>query len=257
MAEQATIDAIAEANVSTFIQFQYDDLAAKAQDLYASTKYQILENYLKNEKNLRILSVGCGSGEMSLQLAARGHSVLGIDIEPTHVALSKRNAKLFGSPGNCRFAVSSIEDFESEEDFDCVVSTDVLEHIRDDELAFVNMMRAVKPGGLVLLSVPAGPWLFGYHDEQLGHFRRYTKKTLHQLVEPFCDVQVMRYFGYTLVPVCLLYSKWLRQRYPVAGSADVRRRPVRALALRTLMQLDRRTRMPFGTSLLMKGFKKS
>jgi 2-polyprenyl-3-methyl-5-hydroxy-6-metoxy-1,4-benzoquinol methylase len=256
MTEQATVNAITASNRNTFIPFQYEDLAAKSQDLYASTKYEILESYLTSDKPLRVLSVGCGSGEMSLQLAARGHSVLGIDIEPSHIELSRHNAQLLGSPSNCQFAVSSIEDFDAESEFDCVASTDVLEHIENDRTAFANMMRALKPGGLVLLSVPAGPWLFGYHDEQLGHFRRYTKATLHQLVDPHCDVRLMRYFGYTLVPICVLYSKWLRQRYPVAGSADIKRRPVRALALRSLMRLDRWTRMPFGTSLLMKGFKK-
>jgi SAM-dependent methyltransferase len=256
MTAQATVHAITKSNPNTFIPFQYADLAAKSQDLYANTKYEILESYLNHARPMRILCVGCGSGDMALQVAARGHSVLGIDIEPRHIDLSNRNAQLLGSPSNCEFAVSSIEDFDSECEFDCVISTDVLEHIEDDIGAFASMSRALKSGGLMLLSVPAGQWLYGYHDEQLGHFRRYNKKTLKELVEPFCDVQIMRYFGYTLMPVCLLYSKWLRRRYPVAGSADFKRRPVRAGVLRTLMRLDRWTRPPFGTSLLMKGIKR-
>jgi 2-polyprenyl-3-methyl-5-hydroxy-6-metoxy-1,4-benzoquinol methylase len=240
----------------TFIQFQYDDLAVKSQDLYANTKYDILENYLRGQKSLHILNVGCGSGELSLRLAAQGHRVVGIDIEQEYIELAKENCRRQGSPANCEFMACAIEEFQSDTIFDCIVSTDVLEHINDDHSAFARMMRLLRPGGLVLLAVPAGQWLFGYHDEQLGHFRRYTKKTLRRLVDASCTIQTMRYFGFTLVPVCLMYSKWLRKPYPVAESADKSRRPFRALALRTLMRLDKWTRMPFGTSLLMMGTKK-
>ena len=132
----------------------------------------------------------------------------------------------------------------------------MLEHIEDDRAALARMVRALKPGGFVLLSVPAGEWLFGYHDEQLGHFRRYTKKTLRRLVGEFCTIDVMRYFGFTLVPVCYMYSRLLRKPYPVAESCDRSKRPFRARALRTLMWLDRWIRPGFGISLLLKGVKK-
>jgi SAM-dependent methyltransferase len=148
------------------------------------------------------------------------------------------------------------EEKEFDNEVDCLVSTDMLEHVQDDRAAFAKMMQALKPAGMVLLAVPAGQWLFGFHDEQLGHFRRYSKKTLLELVEPRCRVDVVRHFGFTLVPVCLVYSRWMRRPYPVAESGDMRQRPVRALVLRSLMQLDRWTRMPFGTSLLLKGRKK-
>jgi SAM-dependent methyltransferase len=241
---------------STFLQFQYDDLAVKSQDLYAATKYDILESYLRGRENLRILNVGCGSGELSLQLAGKGHEVVGIDIEEAYIELARRNAAALPAPVQCQFVACGIEDFHSDRRFDCVVSTDVLEHIRDDRAAFAHMMDLLKPGGLVLLAVPAGQWLFGYHDEQLGHFRRYNKRTLRRLVGDWCDVQRLRYFGFTLVPVCLVWSKWLRRPYPVAESGDRKRSPIRSLALRSLMKLDRCVRMPFGVSLLLQGIKK-
>jgi 2-polyprenyl-3-methyl-5-hydroxy-6-metoxy-1,4-benzoquinol methylase len=247
---------ICKGQKNTFIQFQYDDLKAKGQDLYAHTKYAILQSYLKGQEGLRILNVGCGSGELSLQLAASGHDVVGIDLEPAHIELAHMNAAQLGAPPNCQFIAAAIEDFHSDELFDCIVSTDVLEHIEDDRAAFTRMMELLRPGGLVLIAVPAGPWLFGYHDEQLGHFRRYSKKSLRSLVQGSCDIVRLRYFGFTLVPVCLAYSKWLRRAYPVAESGDRQRSPVRSLALRSLMQLDRFLPMPAGVSLLMKGVKK-
>src|ERR1700722_18144676 len=119
---------IARGQTDTFIQFQYDDLAAKSQDLYANTKYVIVQRYLRGLADLRILNVGCGSGELSLQLAARGHRVLGIDVEPAHIELARKNAARAGSPANCDFIAAPIEDFRPGTLFDCVVSTDVLEH---------------------------------------------------------------------------------------------------------------------------------
>jgi SAM-dependent methyltransferase len=242
--------------VVTFNQAQYDDLAVKSQDIYAHTKYDILERYLAGQANLRILNVGCGSGDLSLRLAARGHDVTGIDVEPAYIDLALANAAVRGTQGRCSFAVSSIEDYTGDGDFDCVVSTDVLEHIADDRAAFTKMASLVRSGGLILITVPAGQWLFGYHDEQLGHYRRYNRSRLRQLVSDWCEVRRSRYFGFTLIPVCWLYSRWLRRPYPVAEAADTQRRPVRALVLRALMKLERWLPLPAGTSLLLSGIKK-
>jgi hypothetical protein len=83
----------------------------------------------------------------------------------------------------------------------------VLEQTADDRRAFTKMVDLVYPGGLLLIiTVPAGPWLFGYHDEQLGHYCRYTKRTLRQLAKEFCSIKQIRYFGFTLVPVYYLYA---------------------------------------------------
>ena len=241
--------------METFNQAQYDDLAVKSQDVYANTKYDILEKYLRGQRGLRVLNAGCGSGELSLRLAARGHRVVGIDLEPSYVGLAVANAARGDYGGRVSFEVASIEGYGGPGGFDCVIATDVLEHIEDDRTAFAKMVSLVKPGGLVLVTVPAGQWLFGYHDEQLGHFRRYNKKMLRALVSPLCHVRRMRYFGFTLVPACYLYSKRLRRPYPVAESADTWQRPFRALVLRGLMRMDRLLPLPFGTSLLMKGVK--
>src|SRR5262249_37663175 len=74
--------------MSTFIQAQYDDLAAKDRDLYAHTKYDILIEYLRDQPTLKILNAGCGSGDLSLRLAALGHHVHGIDPEPAYINLA-------------------------------------------------------------------------------------------------------------------------------------------------------------------------
>jgi len=234
--------------MSTFNQAQYDDLSVKSKDLYAQTKYDILLGFLRGRPPLRILNAGCGSGELSFRLAAQGHHVLGIDPEPAYVRLARR-----GTAGRCTFAVSSIEDYDGPRDFDCVIATDVLEHIADDQAAFTRLVGLARPGGQILLTVPAGQWLFGYHDEQLGHFRRYSRASLRRLVEGHCAVEEVRYFGASLIPVCLMYSKLLRRPYPVAEVGDAARRPLGSWLLRALLWADRRLPLPLGTSLLLKG----
>jgi 2-polyprenyl-3-methyl-5-hydroxy-6-metoxy-1,4-benzoquinol methylase len=241
--------------VSTFNQAQYDDLSVKAQDAYAQAKYDILLDYLGEHAGLRVFNAGCGSGELSLRLAACGHRVVGIDPEPAYIDLALRNAVAEGIRG-CSFEVCSIEGYDGPGDFDCVIATDVLEHIADDRTAFAKLVGLVKPGGLVLITVPAGPWLFGYHDEQLGHFRRYSRAMLHRLVAGACTVEEIRYFACSLIPVCYLFSKVLRRPYPVGESGDAAKRPLVARALRGLLQLERRLPLPLGTSAIFKGTRK-
>ncbi len=231
--------------------YQYDDLLVRSNDLYANTKYQILLRHLKGEYGLSILNAGCGSGELSFQLAAAEHRVLGIDPAPDYIDLARLNAEKAGLD-NCSFLVSSIEDFTSDEMFDCVVATDVLEHIADDYAAFEKLVQLVNPGGTLLITVPAGPWLYGFHDESLGHYRRYSREQLAHLASEFCRIEALRYFGFSLIPVCYLYSKLLRKPYPVGESGDSSKNPVVAFTLRSLLQLDRLLPLPLGTSLILK-----
>ncbi len=231
--------------------YQYADLLVRSRDQYANTKYEILQEYLGDQRELSILNAGCGSGELSLQLAAAGHRVLGIDPAPEYIDLAHTNAEHAGLT-NCSFLVSSIEDLSTNETFDCVAATDVLEHIADDSVAFEKLVALVKPDGFLLITVPAGPWLFGYHDEELGHYRRYSWSALRRLVSSSCRIDALRYFGMSLIPVCYLYSKWLRKPYPVGASGDTEGNPIVARALRLLLRLDRLLPMPFGTSLILK-----
>jgi ubiquinone/menaquinone biosynthesis C-methylase UbiE len=231
--------------------YQYEDLLVRSRDLYANTKYQILLDHLRGFHDLSILNAGCGAGDLSLDLAALGHRVLGIDLSTDYIRLARGNAATAGVE-NCSFLVSSIEDFHTDEEFDCVVATDVLEHIEDDKAAWDKLVRLVKPGGMLLITVPAGQWLFGFHDEALGHYRRYSHQQLARLIAQSCRIDALRYFGFSLIPVCYLYSKWLRKPYPVGASGDSAKNPLLAFTLRWLLSLDRHLPLPFGTSLILK-----
>jgi 2-polyprenyl-3-methyl-5-hydroxy-6-metoxy-1,4-benzoquinol methylase len=234
--------------LNTFNQSQYEDFLVKSEDVYAKTKYEILLEWLSGRGRLKILNAGCGSGELSLLLASRGHEVVGIDPGEEYIQLARERAG--DRVPNCKFVVSSIEDYRWASDFDAVISTDVLEHIEGDKNAFNCLANLVRPGGHILITVPAGQWLFGYHDEQLGHYRRYSATTARHMVSETCRVQRVRYFGTTLIPVCLLYSQWLRKPYPVAEVGGNKRSLVSRI-LNTLLTLEKRIHFPLGTSLLL------
>jgi 2-polyprenyl-3-methyl-5-hydroxy-6-metoxy-1,4-benzoquinol methylase len=246
----------APGHTAFYNEYQYADLVDRSKDPYAAAKYGVIERYLAPRQHLRILNAGCGSGELSFRLAAAGHEVVGIDPASEYVALAERGANAIGLP-RCSFEVSTIEAFTAHEPFDCVVATDVLEHIEDDRTAFDRLVDVVRPGAPIVITVPAMQSLFGFHDEALGHYRRYSKTTLRRLMERRCTMHFVRYFGATLIPVCLLYSRILRRAYPVAEAADSQRSPLLAPVLRTVLALESRFPALIGTSLIAAGLTRS
>ncbi len=91
---------------------------------------------------------------------------------------------------------------------DLVVAFDVLEHLVDDVAAAREVLRVLRPGGLLLVAVPADPKLWSAHDEAVDHVRRYTRGTLTALlVRAGFDVGPMRSWNVLLRP-----AVWLRRK---------------------------------------------
>jgi len=122
-----------------------------------------------------VLEIGCGSGNFTVLMAGRGHRVTGVDVEPAYVEAARR--RVSGFP-DTRVSCLDATAEEWPEPFDTVVLLDVLEHIERDAELLSRLRRALKPGGKLILKVPAGSWLLGPMDTAIGHFRRYDKKSL-------------------------------------------------------------------------------
>ena len=69
------------------------------------------------------------------------------------------------------------------EEFDVVSAFDVIEHIDEDVLVLKNLFRSLKPGGLIMITVPQHQWLWSLADENACHVRRYNSAELHEKVE--------------------------------------------------------------------------
>jgi SAM-dependent methyltransferase len=246
---------LSRAATPVVVRDQHTDFQVRVDDPYAMSKYAIALGWLGALPGVRTLVVGSGSGELACFLAQRGAEVLAIDIDEASIAFTRRTAARLGVA--LRTGVSTLEAFDAGERFGLVVATDVIEHIADDAAAVARLKGLLAPGGRLLLTVPALQPLFGFHDELLGHFRRYSRGGLLRLVQgagggPVRVLEV-RSFGFFLVPVALLFSRILRRTYPVAqaGARTRQRTSPLGLVLRALLALERRVAFPVGTSLLL------
>jgi len=138
---------------------------------------------VKPELGRRVVEVGCGTGNFTGHLLDR-ELLVALDIEPACVErVRERFPKrtnlhtLITSPGEVEFA--SLARFMP----DTCVCLNVLEHIEDDAAALGNMASILQRDGSIILIVPAFPALYGPIDRNLGHFRRYTRRSIARLAE--------------------------------------------------------------------------
>jgi hypothetical protein len=96
----------------------------------------------------------------------------------------------------------------------------VLEHIDEDEEVLRLLFRLLKPGGTLLIFVPAMPFLYGTLDARVGHVRRYTRRTLTRVVEAASfSITKMRYFDLLGMFPWFVTGRVLRQPTVNSGSA--------------------------------------
>jgi SAM-dependent methyltransferase len=97
--------------------------------------------------------------------------------------------------------------------YDAMVLLNVLEHIGDDAAATSHIARMLKPGGVAVIEVPAGPELFDDYDRQLQHFRRYTLQGICGVVEQAgLVVERRNYLGALIYPAFYLAKKLSQSR---------------------------------------------
>lgn len=202
-------------------------------------------------KRPRFLDVGCGTGMMLEDLAARGFAA-GLDFSP--IALSYCRERHLANLGRADVRHLPVRAGS----VDVITALDLIEHIRDDHGLLGEFHRVLRPGGIAVMSVPAHKHLWSAHDVALHHYRRYEKREFRDLVT-----------GAGLAPVRYTYTV-SSAYYPVVayrkiknlfarGNAEPKTdefplpRPVNAALLGLLnceAGLLERHNLPFGLSLL-------
>ncbi|CAK0754277.1 hypothetical protein CCP3SC15_10015 [Gammaproteobacteria bacterium] len=127
-----------------------------------------------------VAEVGAGTGNFSTLLLENNISSL-TAFEP-----SQNMYPLLQNLLNQEHRAKAVNDFfgrnDTSEHFDSILYVNVLEHIEDDAAELAHAHHALNPQGHLLIFVPALPWLYSALDKQVGHFRRYKKRDLEELV---------------------------------------------------------------------------
>lgn len=209
----------------------------------------ILGKYAANSTRGTIGDLGCGAGTM-LEVLKQYGSVIGLDRSPLSIRLCRARGYaglILGAVEQLPLASSSL---------DLAGMTDVLEHVEDDELPIRECARVLKPGGILILSVPALPRLYGEHDRALGHFRRYSPRQLMGVLHRNgFKVERLTHFNTIMLPGIVLVRLLRGVLAGTVARADPLNLPgiVNGLAYRAL-ELERfllqRVDLPLGVSLL-------
>jgi SAM-dependent methyltransferase len=201
-----------------------------------------------------ILDIGCSSGLLVAALRVDWPSALIIASDFVPEPLERLAEREPGLPVvqfdivNCPLPSASVE---------AVVMLNVLEHIADDWKAVDEVARILKPGGVLVVEVPAGPHLYDVYDEYLQHERRYTAQRLASLLRASgLTVLEQSHLGFSVYPAFAMTKR--RNQRRAAPNTEAKRRVVGAniastrssLLLRGLLGLEawlgRLVSFPFG-----------
>lgn len=142
----------------------------------------------------RVLEVGAGSGAVSSRILERHKELSIVALEPAANMYRVLEETAGSNPRLTAFR-STLEDYDQDGSFDTVLYISVLEHVEDDATELKLAASTLRPGGAVLVFVPAFEGLYSELDYKTGHYRRYTLEQLRTLAENAgLEVQDIRYF---------------------------------------------------------------
>ncbi len=196
-----------------------------------------------------IVDMGCGTGG-NLGFLQQFGDVTGLELNPEAATMAAMHGQVVcgGDTYAWPIAMNLVDTF---------TAFDVLEHIPDDKSALVNLFASLKPGGRLIVSVPAYQWLWSEHDAALHHQRRYVLPDIVKLaISVGFTVEYASYHNCLLFPV----SCMLRIISRISGGrAGVDENRVPVPLLNRLLQavysferhiVKRQWRMPFGLSII-------
>lgn len=202
-------------------------------------------------RSARILDAGCGSGG-NLSLLSKYGEVWGFEYDAGARTLAEQEARMLGQGPVAPGALPDSVPFAGTQ-FEAIGLFDVLEHLPQPVASLSALGERLLPGGSLVLTVPALPWLWGPHDEVHQHHRRYTAASLRaHLTEAGFEVEYLSYFNMLLLPLALLQR--MRERlfgYTVEALTPA---PVVNAAFYRVWRLEQaiipQGRLPIGLSLL-------
>lgn len=164
----------------------------------------IIQNNLKNTKNAKILDAGCGTGLLAKKMVKFGQ-VVGVDINPEAIYFSNRRG--------IKVVKASLNKLPFKKNqFDLIVCIDVIYHQQIvDKKALNQLFRILKPGGLLILRVPAYNWLRRSSDKQVHTRERYSYPILHsRLTAAGFNIEKISFIHIPLLLLAIIQKVWER-----------------------------------------------
>ena len=195
------------------------------------------------------MEAGCGTGGNLKMLSAFGKlDAFELDDEARVIAKGKlpMDIKSGMLPDHVPYQPGS---------FDVVVAFDVIEHVEHDVESLASLGKQLAPGGRLVMTVPAMPWLWSKHDETHHHYRRYTRASLNEaLVKAGLKPVRISYFNTLLFPM-IAGIRLLRQALNIKETEDDKMpSPAVNSMLKSIFGFESnwvgRVSMPVGVSLL-------
>jgi SAM-dependent methyltransferase len=213
--------------------------------------WSLVDRYVgEPRQRLRVCELGCGTGGNLVDRADK-HDVVGVECSEHALGFARRklgNRVQYGRlPDEINLPPAT---------FDVVLLTDVLEHIENDNASARTALNLLRPGGIVVATVPAYQWLYSPRDAHHHHFRRYGREQFRKLWHNrAAELCLLSHYNTLLFPAAAaarIASK-LAPRRNDTGDLSLPPRPLNNLLAR-LMGSERnllgRASMPFGLSLV-------
>jgi hypothetical protein len=185
-----------------------------------------LFNHAKNWKNYYgnmlqpflkgvVMEVGAGIGSTTLTLC-NGSQQQWICLEPDQKLAHEIKGKIQQHllPACCSLRTGILSDQPNDELYDAIIYMDVIEHIEKDHEELKLAASHLKKNGYLIILVPAHQWLFSPFDKAIGHYRRYTKKSLSNAVPPELKKIMLRYLDCAGLLASSANKLFLKQSYP-------------------------------------------
>lgn len=208
-----------------------------------------IEKYKNKNKEIKIVDIGCGPGNMLLYLKRYGFKNLyGVENNMEFIKKLESYKDIVidkNDAGNTSFDSNL---------FDVAILSDVLEHIEDENEVIREIHRILKNDGIVILFVPAFMFMWSYHDLINGHKRRYTKREILERFKNGFKILKISYWNFFLfLPV--VFIRLFKKVFKIKESDFYKLNKINNAILKNILFFEnfllRYVNLPFGVSLFL------